>query len=296
MAADHYEQRVRAVTDYVRANLTSDLRLGELSAVAHFSPYHFHRIFATATGETLARFVRRARLERALYLMKSSPSKSLGSIAVASGFSTHSDFSRVFRSEFGIAPSSWDRVQRLTPTEIEPDEVLDGPRRFGQLDRPPEMMVRHHGSARIAYVRVRDPWRGTSLATGYELLTTNLCAVGFDWKCAPMIGMSWDSYDATDLGQVTFDIGFEVDADTAIDDGSLGVIDLPAMRSINAHSDGPMIRIAQTWDYLYLDWLPGSGFEPANLPAIKRFHRRPDETGWEHWDVDCCLALRTLTP
>ena len=82
--------------DYVRRNLDSDLSLDELAKVAYFSPYHFHRIFKATTGETLVQFTQRARLERAAYLMKASPERELGSIALEVGFSAQSDFSRVF--------------------------------------------------------------------------------------------------------------------------------------------------------------------------------------------------------
>ena len=108
-----------------------------------------------------------------------------------------------------------------------------------------------------------------------------------------MVGMSWDSYDATEIDRVTFDLGFVIE-DAAPD--SLEIVELPAMTSVEAHSNGALLRIAQTWDHLYLNWLPSSQFEPADLPAIKRFRRRPDETGWEHWDVDCCIAIQRLTP
>ncbi len=292
--ADQYGERVQAVVNYVRANPTRELSLAELADIAHFSPFHFHRIFSATTGETVGGFVRRARLERAIYLMKSSPSKSLASIAVASGFSSHSDFTRVFKAAYGIPPSSWDRVHRLADTEIEPPPAMHGPGRFGELDGTPELAIRNHHAARVAYKRVTDPWRGTSLADGYRALTSELSAVGFDWAGAELIGMSWDSYDATEMAEVTFDLGFVTPNE--LDSSSIDTVAMPPMRSVEVHSDGPMIQIAQTWDYLYLEWLPSSGYEPANLPALKRFRRRPDEIGWDRWDVDCCIPIVKLTP
>lgn len=77
-----YSRRVNRVVDYVRNHLDQDLSLETLARVAHFSPYHFHRIFKTTTGETLVQFSQRARLERAAYLMKASPERELGSIAL----------------------------------------------------------------------------------------------------------------------------------------------------------------------------------------------------------------------
>ena len=86
--------------------------------MASFSPHHFHRVFRAVTGQTLNVFTQRARLERAAYLMKSSPERSLASIALDAGFSAHSDFTRVFKQHYGVAPSRWDRRSRLDAREI----------------------------------------------------------------------------------------------------------------------------------------------------------------------------------
>ncbi len=61
--------RVNRAIDYVTRNLSEPLKLEEVAKVASFSPYHFHRIFRALVGETLHDFVKRVRLERALYLI-----------------------------------------------------------------------------------------------------------------------------------------------------------------------------------------------------------------------------------
>lgn len=60
-----YERRINDVIDYISAHRGEDLRLDRLAAIAAFSPFHFHRVFKAVTGETIADFVQRLRLERA---------------------------------------------------------------------------------------------------------------------------------------------------------------------------------------------------------------------------------------
>jgi transcriptional regulator GlxA family with amidase domain len=69
-----YVERVNAVIDYIEAHLAEDLSLATLAEVAHFSPYHFHRVFSTMIGETLSRFISRLRVERAATLLVQHPS------------------------------------------------------------------------------------------------------------------------------------------------------------------------------------------------------------------------------
>ena len=60
---NHYHDRVNRVLDYIGRHLDEELSLSRLSEVGCFSPFHFHRIFQSVTGETLNSHVRRVRLE-----------------------------------------------------------------------------------------------------------------------------------------------------------------------------------------------------------------------------------------
>ena len=60
-----YVGRINRVIDYIRTDLTGDLRLETLAQVANFSPYHFHRVFRAMVGETVNTYIRRVRMQRA---------------------------------------------------------------------------------------------------------------------------------------------------------------------------------------------------------------------------------------
>lgn len=60
-----YKARILRVLTHIHEHLDEELDLEELARVACFSSFHFHRIFAAMTGETIADHVRRLRLERA---------------------------------------------------------------------------------------------------------------------------------------------------------------------------------------------------------------------------------------
>ena len=48
-----YTERMLRVLVHIQRNLDAELALGDLAAVAHFSPYHFHRIFSGMIGESV---------------------------------------------------------------------------------------------------------------------------------------------------------------------------------------------------------------------------------------------------
>ena len=106
-----YEKRVLPVLIHVEEHLDEPLPLAELAAIAGFSPHHFHRIFQHVTGEAPKEYLRRLRLERAVYRLKVSPDNVL-QIALEAGFTTHETFTRAFTRRFGINPSEFRGVLR----------------------------------------------------------------------------------------------------------------------------------------------------------------------------------------
>ena len=281
---------VNRVIDYVRRHVDQPLPLDHLARVAHFSPFHFHRVFGGETGETVAQFTRRARLERAVRLMRAAPHRSLSSIGAEVGFATPSEFSRVFRQVYGCSPSSWDRCSPLRG-----GHRWDVGSMSGHGLGPPTVVERP--AATVAYLRIPEPWEGTNLADGYQRLVDGMEGLGVDWRRRPLLGMSWDSPQATAPDRLTYDLGFDL-ADTrsvvgrsALAATGLGLVELPAVRAVEVHCRTlPDTGVA--WELLYRHWFPASGSEPADLPAIKRFRAPPERLDPSAWEVDCSVALR----
>ena len=94
------------VTAYIENNLHRELRLTELGGVARMSPYHFARLFKTATGVSPHRFVVHRRIDAAAAMLTGSTS-SIGSIGRAVGFRTPSQFATTFRRMTGLTPTAY---------------------------------------------------------------------------------------------------------------------------------------------------------------------------------------------
>ena len=105
---DIYRQRMAEVLQIIQRNLDEDLALEELARVAHFSPYHFHRIFRGMVGESVKEHIRRLRLERAALGLKHSK-RPVTDIAFEAGFETLESFSRAFKAMGGLNPSAFRR-------------------------------------------------------------------------------------------------------------------------------------------------------------------------------------------
>ncbi len=94
---------ISEVLAYVQAHLDDELTPHKLAAVACFSEHHFHRIFRAVVGESVMDHVRRLRLERAAFQLKTSR-RSVFSIALDAGYGAQEAFTRTFQARFGLAP------------------------------------------------------------------------------------------------------------------------------------------------------------------------------------------------
>src|SRR5512138_617009 len=105
-----YLARIHRVQDHIEAHLTEELRLEDLARVACFSPFHFHRVYAAVTGETIREFVSRLRLERAASALLRFPERSVTEIALDARFGGSAAFARAFRATYGTTASEFRKI------------------------------------------------------------------------------------------------------------------------------------------------------------------------------------------
>lgn len=100
---------VPAVLDAVEAmetHVAGTLTLDQLATLAGLSARQLNRLFRDKLGRSTMQYYRELRLERAQRLLRNSP-LSLTEIALATGFSSSSHFSRVYSAHFGHPPSAY---------------------------------------------------------------------------------------------------------------------------------------------------------------------------------------------
>jgi len=100
--------QLKAVCDYIRANLHQDISLAELAALTRLSPYHFCRAFKQSVGEPPHRYQMNRRVEQAKILL-ADPSQSISDVAIAVGYRNLSRFSALFRQVTGHPPGVFRR-------------------------------------------------------------------------------------------------------------------------------------------------------------------------------------------
>ena len=291
-----YTLRVNRAIDHIVRNLARPLRLQEVSEAACFSPFHFHRVFKALLGETLNQFVKRQRLERALYLMSHAPKRSLTDVALGCGFSSSSDFSRSFKQHYGLAPSVFDVETFRNARREEFERVMssqDGSPRFttlpaGQNPDGFKVKLRDLPARTVAYIRVLDPYReGVAQAACERLLAW---ATGRGLADGQWLGYMWDEPEIVALADCRYDVALVVDRVEPA--GEIGRFEFPPMRVAEVVLRGDIALEARAVDWLYKTWLPRSGYVPDDQPAFEAWIGRPFAHGREYFEIACQLPVK----
>jgi AraC family transcriptional regulator len=292
-----YARRINRVIDHVKDHLTEPLPIEKLARLAHFSPFHFHRIFRGFVGEPLHAFIRRQRLERAVFQMSHGPKTTLTAVALQCGFASSSDFSKAFKQAYGFRPRDFTRERYLQESKIRQDLLANAGYGFGMppgARNPDRFRVRlvDRPARRVAYERVIGSFDPQRLLGAFDRLMAWGRRHGLV-PGAPLIGMSPDDPDVTPMTKYRFDWCLVLPPGPDPDgDVSFGLV--PANRFAVVHCRGDVHKEYRAWTHLFRDWLPGSGHQPTHDPAMEVYRSHPAEAGWDPLDIDCCLPVRPL--
>lgn len=103
----NHKKQINKVLDYITAHLGTPISVDELAEVAGLSPYHFHRVFHAESGETIAKYIIRRRMEKAGRELRRNTDTPISDIAYNVGYNSASVFCRNFKQHFGVTASEY---------------------------------------------------------------------------------------------------------------------------------------------------------------------------------------------
>ncbi len=108
---DETFRRLCRSRDFLAASLDQRVALVDAAGEACLSPFHYHRMFARAFGETPHDFLTRMRIDLAKQML-ARDNHSVTEVCLAAGYESLGSFSTRFRSLVGYPPSEYRRALR----------------------------------------------------------------------------------------------------------------------------------------------------------------------------------------
>lgn len=271
-----YGKRVARAMALLTMRLDDPPGLEALAAAAAFSPYHFHRIYRELVGETPAETLARARLSRAaVELLRTA--LPIARIARRAGFASVAGFTRAFRAAHGVPPGAYRGRGGLAP----PAPALT------KESKLYEVTIRHEPALRLAAIRHVGPYH--AIGGVFDRLTVWAGARGIEpnrW-----LGLYHDDPATVPEAACRADAAIVVGPEV-MGEEEVQIIELPAARVAALRFQGPYAELEAAYGWLYGTWLPASGEEPADRPALEDYLNDPREVPPPALLTDILLPLR----
>jgi AraC family transcriptional regulator len=277
---DVYVDRMHRVTTYIDQHLDQFLDLETLAEVAHFSPFHFHRLFSALMGETLGGYLRRRRCEVAATRLLAQPKLSVLQVALGVGFGSAEAFTHAFGARFGISPTTWRLQQTAGRAAISnPDQMNSKPDQVQQkkaiengvptkTETPMKVQITERKPTQIAYLRHVGPY-GQPIGAFWQTQV-------YPWMAAngligqPRYGISHDDPRVTAPEQCRYDAGCEIPVN-ALARGDAHRTTIPGGQYAALTFKGVVADFEPAWDALLRDWLPSSGLQLDSRPMFEYY-------------------------
>jgi len=278
---DSYQERILRVLVHIQGHLDDALCLEDLATVAHFSPYHFHRVFRGMVGEGVKEHIRRLRLERAAYRLKMGD-EPVTQVAFSAGYETHESFTRAFRTMFDRSPSQFREAHQALPVPEAPSGVhfaangmVKGFQPVQSGGPPMDVQVKKVDPMRVAFVRHVGPYK--EVGPTWQKLCAWAGPRGLFGPQTTFVGLCHDDPEVTPPDKIRYDACLTV-GDDVQPEGEVGVQEIPGGDYATTVHHGPYEKLADTYAQLCGQWLPGSGREMRSGPGFEIYRNSPQDT------------------
>ncbi len=329
-----YRGRINRAIDYIQSNLDKPLTLALVAESAHFSRYHFHRLFSAITGETLTSYIQRLKMERAAMRLLANPRASITAVALDAGYASPASFARLFKDHFGMSASQWrnggfKEFRRRRNHQSKNDQTIGNndidnagcswyfdtmhceagaardkmvssnqSRRRTNMSitagRPVE--VRDREPMTVAYVRHIGPYKGDVQLFG------NLWKRLMQWAEPRGLLNKPDVQCLSvynDDPEMTDEGKLRVSVCITVPadtavEGDVGKMEIPGGRYAIAHFEIGADQYQEAWNYVFGEWLPDSGYQPDDRPCFERCLNDPATHPERKHIIDICIPVKPL--
>ncbi|MFL0251469.1 GyrI-like domain-containing protein [Clostridium neuense] len=300
---EEYIRRIHKVQDYIENHLDQYLSIEELSNAAGFSKYHFSRIFQSILHEPLAHYVNRIRMERALFLLAHRTDKNMTDIAYALGLSDSAVFSRAFKNYYGVSPREYRKeYSKNCKDSFLLSEYNKNTAKKEWAGNPfpvtGQITIENIEEKQVAYVRHTGTY--DSLAKKYAGMVQNLFAYAKNQHFL-VEGQNWilaiyhDNPEFGEESQFRTSLCLTVPKNITVkEDGVLGRMKLEGGLYAVGHFELQQEQFSDAWNYMYREWLMGSGYIPRDSYPFEVYLNNPDDNESHIIKVDIYVPIESI--
>lgn len=271
-----YELIMR-VQEYINRHLFDELILDSISQMVGISKYHFRRVFKAVCGENIGLYIQRLRLENIAFKLISTDI-SVTELVYRTNYQNKHTLSRAFKSYFGCTIPEFRRLHsNASPDGMNPVHITP--------------LIKRIPLVRIAYLKLEWTehithdftvlWEQVlSLSKSYNLqsnggrfisLTLDCPLISSEEKARFLVGITIPTSFSVPKGFFTYEI----------DAGEYAIF----------HFKGLYHELNRVYRYIYLDWLPTSGYTLREPYTFETYLNTPEKTSVSELRTDIYVPV-----
>lgn len=262
--------RILKAAEFIEENLSNpDLSWEDASRAAFLSPYHFHRIFSSLTGESIGSYLRKRKLTSAAEKLIQTRIP-ISDIAAESGFLSQEAFTRAFKKQFHFTPAKFRKTEgasllngRLALTD---EEIRDYQKGFSmpwQIIELPQISL----SGMETTMTLREESRFTTFSARFCMKLPGLSEQIQDNKVFAVSFRNTDIFEDFDEDTpFSFFMGIAAKNSEKLP-RDFHSFTLPAQKYAAFTHYGGFDHIEKSYEFIYGNWALSSGYEllPGSL-------------------------------
>lgn len=294
-----YIKRINQVFVHIERHLGDELCLEKLAQIAHFSPFHFHRIFKTIVGETLKDYISRQRLEGAAIELIHREEVNIGVLSQDFGFSSNAVFTRAFNRLFGKSPSAYRRQHYIDSKQgkahSKQGKVVPDYQKYVRsinhlkhwIEMNANIEVKEMPQMEVAYITCMGV---EGMEQSFERLIQWARPKGLlDSDNTKMATIYYDSFKTTEPSKVRMNACLVLEKPVEVS-GEIGKTQIKAEKCIVGRFELAINEFEKAWTGMFL-WMKEQGYSISESNPYEVYYNDYHEHPEKKFILDLCIPV-----
>ena len=285
---------------YIEENLDKKLILGDVCKLAHFSPFHFHRLFSVVTGETFNHFINRKRIEKAASFLIHQKGKTVTEVSEIVGFSNLSSFSKSFKQFYGISPikfkeESPEKYSKISKTKSKNGQtevifeqyICNINNALKWIKMNAKIEVKKVPRLDLAYISHKGKME--AIGSVYNRLVKWATPKGLINEQTKMVTIYHDSPKITDPNNLRMSACIVLNDPIDIN-GEINLRVLSPTKCIVSRFEITPFQFQQAWEASFV-WMTENGYKKSTIDPFEIYYNNAAEHPENKFIIDLCIPI-----
>ncbi|WP_108808190.1 AraC family transcriptional regulator [Aquimarina spinulae] len=261
-------ERYKSLLDFLDKKFKEDITINDIEEVSYYSYRNINRIFLALHHETIGKYIKRIKLEKAAQYIKYSDT-TISDIAFFLGYSDIAAFSKAFKNQFNCSPSQFRETQELKrqlfQKTIEPQKVSQQSPITFEIEELPSfdfLYITYQGTF-DDIDSIKEIWKQLIAYASKNNVFDN------DTICMAEI---LDDNDITDSVYCRYNAGIIIESPLKFEvEGLFRTKTITPQKYAKFLHKGSYEHSIVTYDYIYSHWMTDIQLELVDKPTLEFF-------------------------